>query len=108
MDSIKKTFQYGSHTVTLETGAVARQASAAVTVNMDDTVVLVTVVAQKEAKPGQGFFPLTVNYQERFYAGGRIPGRLLQARRPSDRSRNADVPADRPSGSPLVPEGLPE
>jgi len=71
---ITKTFQYGKHTVTLETGEVARQASGAVIVKMDDTVLLVSAVAAKSAREGQDFFPLTVDYQEKFYAGGRIPG----------------------------------
>lgn len=70
----KKSFQYGNHTVTFETGDIARQASGAVIVNMAETVVLVTVVARKEADPGRDFFPLTVNYQERTYAAGKIPG----------------------------------
>jgi len=71
---VKKTFQYGAHSVTLETGAIARQATAAVIVTVAQTVVMVTVVAKKEAKEGQEFFPLTVDYMERTYAGGRIPG----------------------------------
>ncbi|HEX8915532.1 MAG TPA: hypothetical protein VF796_24475 [Humisphaera sp.] len=71
---IKKTFNYGAHTVTLETGEIARQSGGAVMVNMDDTVVLATVVAKTEAKPGQDFFPLTVDYVEKVYAAGRIPG----------------------------------
>ncbi|MEW5837560.1 MAG: polyribonucleotide nucleotidyltransferase [Pseudomonadota bacterium] len=74
MKPTSKTFQYGSHSVTLETGEIARQASGAVMVRMGDTVVLVTVVAQKEAEEGQNFLPLTVEYQERYYATGRIPG----------------------------------
>ncbi|MDR2872627.1 MAG: polyribonucleotide nucleotidyltransferase [Xanthomonadaceae bacterium] len=74
MAKITKTFQYGKHTVTLETGEIARQASGAVVVKMDDTVLLVTAVAAKTAREGQDFFPLTVDYQEKFYAGGRIPG----------------------------------
>lgn len=65
---IIRKFQYGQHTVTIETGMMARQATAAVMVSMDDTAVFVTVVGQKKAKPGQSFFPLTVNYQERTYA----------------------------------------
>ena len=106
MDSIKKTFQYGANTVTLETGAIARQASAAVTVNMDDTVVLVTAVAQKEAKPGQGFFPLTVNYQERFYAGGRIPGGFFKREgRPTEGETLTSRLIDRPI-RPLFPKGF--
>ncbi|MHB1436610.1 MAG: hypothetical protein ACYCVX_03620, partial [Thiobacillus sp.] len=70
MSASKKTFTYGRHLVTLETGEIARQASGAVLVNMDDTVVLVTVVAKNEVKPGQDFFPLTVDYQEKTYAAG--------------------------------------
>ena len=70
----KKTFQWGSHTVTLETGEIARQATGSVLVTIDDTMVLATVVAAKEPKPGQSFFPLTVDYFEKFYAAGRIPG----------------------------------
>jgi len=71
---ITKTFQYGKHQVTLETGEVARQAGGAVLVKIDGTVVLVSAVAAKSAREGQDFFPLTVDYQEKFYAGGRIPG----------------------------------
>ena len=74
MAKVTKQFQYGDRQVTLETGEIARQANAAVMVTMDDTVVLVTVVAAREAKEGRDFLPLTVNYQEKFYAGGRIPG----------------------------------
>ncbi|MEK9812763.1 MAG: polyribonucleotide nucleotidyltransferase, partial [Bordetella sp.] len=69
-----ESFSYGQHTVTLETGEVARQASGAVVVNMQDTVVLATVVAAKSAKAGQDFFPLTVDYMEKTYAAGKIPG----------------------------------
>lgn len=71
---VVKTFQYGNHTVTLETGVMARQATAAVMATMDDTAVFVSVVGKKEAVVGQDFFPLTVNYQERTYAAGKIPG----------------------------------
>ena len=74
MAKFTKTFQYGHNTVTIETGEIARQASAAVMISMDDTVLLVTVVGNKDAIPGRDFFPLTVNYQEKFYAAGRIPG----------------------------------
>ena len=73
MAKVTKTFQYGKHQVTLETGEIARQASGAVIVRMDETVVLVTAVGAKSAREGQDFFPLTVDYQEKFYAGGRIP-----------------------------------
>ncbi|EGY29388.1 Polyribonucleotide nucleotidyltransferase [Candidatus Regiella insecticola 5.15] len=74
LNPIVHKFQYGQHTVTIETGMMARQANSAVMVSVDDTAVFVTVVGQKQAKPGQNFFPLTVNYQERSYAAGRIPG----------------------------------
>jgi len=74
VQKLTKSFQFGEHTVTIETGEIARQASATVMVNMADTVIMVAVVGRKEAKPGQSFFPLTVNYQEKFYAAGRIPG----------------------------------
>ena len=69
-----KTFEYGEHTVSIETGVVARQANGAVMVNMDGTVVLVTVVGLKDVESGKSFFPLTVHYQERMYAAGKIPG----------------------------------
>ena len=85
LNPIVRKFQYGQHTVTLETGMMARQATAAVMVSMDDTAVFVTVVGQKKAKPGQDFFPLTVNYQERTYAAGRIPGSFFRREgRPSE------------------------
>ena len=74
MSIIKKHFQYGDHAVTLETGRVAKQATASVWITMGDTVVSVSVVAKKTATEGQDFFPLTVNYQERTYAAGKIPG----------------------------------
>ena len=77
-NKITKTFQYGQHQVTLETGEIARQASGAVLVSIEDTVVLATVVAKKDAKPGQDFFPLTVDYIEKTYAAGRIPGGFLK------------------------------
>ncbi len=92
LNPIVRKFQYGQHTVTLETGMMARQATAAVMVSMDDTAVFVTVVGQKKAKPGQDFFPLTVNYQERTYAAGRIPGSFFRREgRPSEAGgRQAD------------------
>ena len=74
MNVHKKSFPYGPHTVTLETGRMARQADGAVLVSMGDTSVLVTAVARKEADPNKDFFPLTVNYIEKTYAAGRIPG----------------------------------
>ncbi len=101
-----KTFQYGHHTVTLETGEIARQASGAVMVNMDDTVVLVTVVAKNEVKPGQDFFPLTVDYQEKTYAAGRIPGGFLKREsRPSENETLISRLIDRPI-RPLFPDGF--
>lgn len=106
MIPIKKTFQYGSHAVTLETGAVARQATAAVVVRMDETVVLVTVVAAETAKEGIDFFPLTVNYQERNYAAGRIPGGYFKREgRPSEKETLTSRLIDRPL-RPLFPEGF--
>ena len=99
-------FQYGQHTVTLETGMMARQATAAVMVSMDDTAVFVTVVGQKKAKPGQSFFPLTVNYQERTYAAGRIPGSFFRREgRPSEGETLTSRLIDRPI-RPLFPEGF--
>ena len=74
---VRKTFQFGGQEVTIETGKVARQATGAVVVTMGDTQVLATVVGRKQANPGQDFFPLTVNYQEKTYAVGKIPGGFL-------------------------------
>ena len=106
MTPIKKTFQYGNHTVTLETGEIARQSTAAVMVNMDDTAVLVTVVGRKEAEPGRDFFPLTVNYQERTYAAGKIPGGFFKREgRPSEKETLTCRLIDRPL-RPLFPKGF--
>ena len=106
MKRIKKTFMYGRHQVTLETGEIARQASGAVIVNMDDTVVLVTVVGAKNAKPGQDFFPLTVDYQERTYAAGKIPGGFFKREgRPSEKEILTSRLIDRPL-RPLFPDGF--
>jgi polyribonucleotide nucleotidyltransferase len=103
---VKKSFQYGDHTVTLETGAIARQASGAVLVSMSDTVVLVTAVGQKEAIPGRDFFPLTVNYQERTYAAGKIPGGFFKREgRPSEKETLTSRLIDRPL-RPLFPKGF--
>jgi polyribonucleotide nucleotidyltransferase len=104
--SIKKTFEYGGHTVTLETGEIARQADGAVVVSMSDTVVLVTAVGRKEANPGQAFFPLTVNYQEKTYAAGRIPGGFFKREgRPSEKETLTSRLIDRPI-RPLFPKGF--
>ena len=102
----KKTFKYGANNVTIETGEIARQAGGAVMVNMDDTVVLATVVGAKNAKPGQDFFPLTVDYIEKFYAAGRIPGGFFKREgRPSERETLISRLIDRPI-RPLFPEGF--
>lgn len=106
LNAIVKTFQYAQHTVTLETGMMARQATAAVMASMDDTSVFVTVVAAKKAKEGQDFFPLTVNYQERTYAAGRIPGGFFRREgRPSEGETLIARLMDRPL-RPLFPEGF--
>ena len=97
MKSIKKSITYGRHKLTLETGEIARQAHGAVIVTMDDTVVLVTVVGTKNAKPGQDFFPLTVDYQERSYAARRIPGSFFKREgRPSEKEILTSRLIDRP------------
>ena len=105
-NKVVKTFQYGKHTVSLETGVMARQATASVLVSIDETVVLVTVVANKEAKPGQDFFPLTVDYFEKSYAVGKIPGGFLKR---DGRQANHEILVcrliDRPM-RPLFPEGF--
>lgn len=99
-------FQYGQHTVSIETGMMARQATAAVMVDMDGTAVFVTVVAKKKMKAGQDFFPLTVNYQERSYAAGRIPGSFFRREgRPGEGETLIARLIDRPL-RPLFPEGF--
>ncbi len=104
--AIKKSFTYGSHTVTLETGEIARQAGGAVIVNMEDTVVMATVVAAKDVKPGQDFFPLTVDYVEKFYAAGRIPGGFFKREgRPTEKETLTSRLIDRPI-RPLFPDGF--
>ncbi|GAA5170948.1 polyribonucleotide nucleotidyltransferase [Viridibacterium curvum] len=104
--AIKKSFQYGQHTVTFETGEVARQAHGAVIVTMDDTVVIATVVGAKDPKPGQDFFPLTVDYMEKFYAAGRIPGGFFKREgRPTEKETLTSRLIDRPI-RPLFPEGF--
>ncbi len=106
MQKLTKSFQFGEHTVTIETGEIARQASATVMVNMADTVVMVAVVGRKEAKPGQSFFPLTVNYQEKFYAAGRIPGGFFKREgRPTEKETLTCRLIDRPI-RPLFPKGF--
>ncbi len=101
-----KTFQYGNHTVKLETGEIARQASGAVMISMGDTTVLVTCVAKKEAVEGRDFFPLTVNYQERTYAAGKIPGGFFKREgRPTEKETLTCRLIDRPL-RPLFPNGF--
>ncbi|NWG38374.1 MAG: polyribonucleotide nucleotidyltransferase [Hydrogenophilaceae bacterium] len=103
---VTKSFQFGRHTVTLETGEIARQADGAVMVNMDDTVVLVTVVAKRDVKPGQDFFPLTVDYIEKTYAAGRIPGGYFKREgKPTEKETLTSRLIDRPI-RPLFPEGF--
>lgn len=106
MNHYKKTVTYGNHQLTLETGEIARQASGAVLVSLDDTVVLVTVVGKKEADPAQSFFPLTVDYQEKTYAAGRIPGSFFKREgRPGEKEILTSRLIDRPI-RPLFPEGF--
>lgn len=106
MNPVSKSFQYGKHTITLETGRIARQATGAVMCSMDDTMVLCTVVARKEAKPGQDFFPLTVNYQEKAYAAGKIPGGFFKREgRPNEKETLTCRLIDRPI-RPLFPAGF--
>ncbi len=106
MNKVTKTMQWGERTITLETGEIARQASGAVLVNMDDTVVLVTVVGAPNAKSGQDWFPLTVDYQERTYAAGKIPGGFFKREgRPSEKEILTSRLIDRPI-RPLFPEGF--
>ncbi|MHB8535381.1 MAG: polyribonucleotide nucleotidyltransferase [Sulfuricaulis sp.] len=106
MAKITKSFQYGKHTVTLETGEIARQASGACVASMGETVVLATVVARKEATLGKDFFPMTVDYQEKTFAAGRIPGGFFKREgRPSEKEILTSRLIDRPV-RPLFPEGF--
>ncbi|GAA5444019.1 polyribonucleotide nucleotidyltransferase [Microbulbifer sp. NBRC 101763] len=106
MNPVSKTFQYGQHQVTIETGRIARQATGAALVSMGETVVLCTVVGAKEAKPDQGFFPLSVHYQEKAYAAGKIPGGFFKREgRPSEKETLTSRLIDRPI-RPLFPNGF--
>ena len=106
LKSVTKTFSYGAHQVILETGEIARQADGAVMVNMDDTVVLCAVVGRREPKPGQAFFPLTVDYVEKTYAAGKIPGGFFKREgRPSEKETLTSRLIDRPI-RPLFPDGF--
>jgi len=105
-NKVTKSFQWGDKTVVMETGEIARQASGAVLVNIDDTVVLATVVGSKQAKPGQDFFPLTVDYIEKTYAAGKIPGSFFKREaKPSELETLTSRLIDRPI-RPLFPEGF--
>jgi polyribonucleotide nucleotidyltransferase len=102
---VKKSIQYGRNTLTLETGEIARQAGGAVLVSLGDTVVLVTAQGAKSARVGQDFFPLTVDYQEKTYAAGKIPGGFFKREgRPSEKETLTSRLIDRPI-RPLFPEG---
>ncbi len=106
MGKTTKSFQYGQHTITLETGEIAKQASGAVVASMGDTVVLATVVAEKEPRVGKDFFPLTVDYQEKTFAAGRIPGGFFKREgRPSEKEILTCRLIDRPI-RPLFPDGF--
>ncbi|MDT7514925.1 polyribonucleotide nucleotidyltransferase [Rhodoferax mekongensis] len=105
-NKVTKTFQWGQHTVTMETGEIARQSTGAVLLDMDGTVVLATVVGKTEGKPGQDFFPLTVDYLEKSYAAGKIPGSFFKREgRPSEYETLTSRLIDRPI-RPLFPEGF--
>jgi polyribonucleotide nucleotidyltransferase len=102
----RQTFSYGAHTVSIETGRLARQADGSVVVRMGDTVVLVTAVGRREAVAGRDFFPLTVNYVEKTYAAGKIPGGFFKREgRPSEKETLTSRLIDRPL-RPLFPEGF--
>ena len=106
MNLTRKTIQYGRHQLSIETGEISRQANGAVLVTLDDTVVLVTVVGKKVARPGQEFFPLTVDYQEKTYAAGKIPGGFFKREgRPSEKETLTCRLIDRPI-RPLFPDGF--
>jgi len=106
VNSTTKTFQYGEHQVSLTTGGIARQADGAVLVNMAETIVLVTAVGRKQADPGRDFFPLTVNYQEKTYAAGKIPGGFFKREgRPAEKETLVCRLIDRPI-RPLFPKGF--
>ena len=106
MNPVRKTFKYGTHTVTLETGRVARQATGAVGITIDNTTVLCTVVGAKSAKEGQDFFPLSVHYIEKTFAAGKIPGGFFKREaRPSEKETLVSRLIDRPC-RPLFVEGF--
>ena len=105
-NKVKKSIQYGAHELTIETGEISRQADAAVMVSYGDTVVLVAVTSKSEVKAGQDFFPLTVDYMERTYAAGKIPGGFFKREgRPSEKETLTSRLIDRPL-RPLFPEAF--
>ena len=104
----RKEIAWGGQTLVLETGKIARQADGAVLARLGDTIVLCTAVGARSVKPGQDFFPLTVNYQEKAFAAGKIPGGFFKREgRPSE-IRDADLPPDRPPDPPAVPGRVPQ
>jgi polyribonucleotide nucleotidyltransferase len=106
VNSIKKSVQYGDHILSLETGKIARQAGGAIIASLGETSVMVTAVGKKSVMPGQDFFPLTVNYQERTYAAGKIPGGFFKREgRPSEKETLTSRLIDRPL-RPLFPNGF--
>ena len=106
MNPIIKEFEYGKHNIRIETGKIAKQSTGSVMVYMDDTAVLTTVVGAKTMRPGQDFFPLTVNYQEKTYAAGKIPGGFFRREgRPSEKETLTSRLIDRPI-RPLFPKGF--
>ena len=108
MNPITKTFQFGDYEVSIETGKVAKQATGSVVVTMGDTVVLTTVVGAKSPRPGQSFFPLTVNYQEKTYAAGKIPGGFFRREgRPSEKE-TLTCTSHRPPDTSIVSKRLHE
>ena len=105
MNQVVKQVKFGRHDLILETGRVAKQASSVI-VTMGETVVLVAVVGRKEPNPGQAFFPLTVNYEEKMYAAGKIPGGFFKREgRPSEKETLTSRLIDRPI-RPLFPKGF--
>ena len=98
-NEVKKTMQWGEETLTLETGKVARQADGSVIATLGETSVMANATFAKQAREGQPFFPLTVHYQEKYYAAGKVPGGFLQARGAADREGDADRAPDRPARS---------
>jgi polyribonucleotide nucleotidyltransferase len=104
----RKEINWGGRPLVIETGKIARQADGAVLVTYGETQVLCTAVANRSARPGQDFFPLTVNYQEKTFAAGKIPGGFFQARRTPFREGDVNLAPNRSADSAVVPRGIPE